>query len=68
MLPKQVMLVSIEYNVETTMTSKEEEIHIRVTKDEKEKLDAYAKESGSSKSEVLREHIQNLPDVRPRKK
>lgn len=50
------------------MTSKEEEIHIRVTKDEKEKLDAYAKESGSSKSEVLREHIQNLPDVRPKGK
>jgi hypothetical protein len=68
MLPKQVMLVSIEYNVETPMTSKEEEIHIRVTKDEKEKLDAYAKESGSSKSEVLREHIQNLPDVRPKRK
>jgi predicted DNA-binding protein len=39
-------------------------IQIRVSEEEKEKLEAIAQKERSTKSEILREHIKNLPDPR----
>jgi predicted DNA-binding protein len=46
------------------MPEKDAQIHLRIKQEEKEKLDAYAKEKGRDMSSILREHIKKLPDVR----
>jgi predicted DNA-binding protein len=46
------------------MPEKDAKIHLRITQEEKDKLDAYAKEKGRDMSSVIREHIKKLPDVR----
>jgi predicted DNA-binding protein len=42
--------------------ARKETIQIRVTEEEKEKLEAIAEQERTTKSEILREHIKNLPD------
>jgi predicted DNA-binding protein len=47
------------------MTIKENDrLEIRISTEEKEKLEAYAKETGKDKSKIIREHIESLPDPR----
>jgi predicted DNA-binding protein len=46
------------------MPEKDAQIHLRIKQEEKEKLDAYARETGKDKSKIIREHIESLPDVR----
>jgi predicted DNA-binding protein len=41
---------------------RKEVIQIRVSEEEKEKLEAIAQQERTTKSEILREHINSLPD------
>lgn len=43
-------------------------IQIRVSEDEKDKLEAIAQQERSNKSEILRKHIESLPDPRETEK
>jgi predicted DNA-binding protein len=42
--------------------ARKETIQIRLSEEEKEKLEAIAQQERTTKSEILREHIKNLPD------
>ena len=48
--------------------NRKEVIQIRVSEDEKEKLEAIAEDQKTTKTEILREHIISLPDPREKKK
>jgi predicted DNA-binding protein len=48
--------------------TEDDRLEIRISSDAKEKLQAYAEEKGTTKSEVLREHIDSLPDPRDKEK
>jgi predicted DNA-binding protein len=41
--------------------AREEQLKVRLTKEEMERLEAYAKSKGYSKSEVIRDYIKRLP-------
>ncbi|MGK7941035.1 MAG: ribbon-helix-helix protein, CopG family [Crocosphaera sp.] len=41
--------------------SREEQLKVRLTKEEMTRLESYAKSKGYSKSEVIRDYIKRLP-------
>ncbi len=45
--------------------SRTEQLKVRLTKKEMEKLEAYAQSKGYSKSEVIRDYIKRLPKINP---
>jgi predicted DNA-binding protein len=47
---------------------RKEVIQIRLSEEEKDKLQAIADEEKTTKSDILREHIISLPDPRDKKK
>lgn len=46
----------------------DESIKIRLSKDQNEKLEALAEASDLGKSEIIRKHIESLPDIRKKDK
>jgi predicted DNA-binding protein len=42
--------------------ARKETIQIRLSEEEKEKLEAIAEQEKTTKSDIIREHIKNLPD------
>jgi predicted DNA-binding protein len=42
--------------------ARKETIQIRLSEEEKEKLEAIAQQERTTKSEIIREHIKSLPD------
>ncbi|WP_013322153.1 ribbon-helix-helix protein, CopG family [Gloeothece verrucosa] len=45
--------------------SRDEQLKVRLTKEEMERLEAYAKSKGYSKSEIIRDYIKRLPKPCP---
>jgi hypothetical protein len=63
-LEKEVPMLTSDDNECTAMVyimAREEQLKVRLTKEEMERLEAYAKSKGYSKSEVIRDYIKRLP-------
>jgi hypothetical protein len=59
------VLVNLQYTPYTAMSTKARQLTIRLPQIELDRIEAYSKRTGRTKTDILREFIRSLPEPEP---